>query len=200
MLLALFIENFIYSDQRWYIYYKQCKEHIPEPRSEKFKFRSATMDDLPHLRVFKKSHRLQEFKEWFEDGDILLLALRNGQPVAYHCISKQSRTRIPLNRFPLRKDQIWISDIYTLPEYRCQHIATLLREYREWYLNRCGYKEIVSSINEKNIPSLLYARSGSYRMVRYITFRRVLFFKRFHEESDARARFDACVNALTAHS
>lgn len=199
-LVRLFLDHYIFSRQKAYIFYRTISDNLPEPDTREFEIHNATFDDIEKFKAFGNINRYTKMKEWISRGNFLLIALLKGQPIAYHCLAKQTQRRAPENHFPLLPNQAWVIDIYTLPQFRGRRTAALIRNYREWYLGKQGFKEIVGCIKSDNISSLRYAASSSYRQIKYFSFIRILWVTKYHIESDASQRFYTQLKEIDARN
>ncbi len=184
-LVKSLIRNYIFSIEKCYLFYRPLARS-GQPRNPMFDFRLASKDDLPSLGRFSSIYRQEQFAEWLRDGDFVFLAWRRGIPVAFQVVSPRSRRHEPFSRFPLNDRQVWIVDIYTSPEYRRNHLALQMREFRENILLSLGYTESVATVRAKNIPSLSYVIRGRQRRIMYFRYMRILWHTSMKFSEDAR--------------
>jgi hypothetical protein len=95
----------------------------------------------------------------------------------------------PLSSLTLAPGQIWGVDLQTLPEFRRHHVAASLRDQRDQLLLQRGYREILSSVQDDNLPALKYAYSGQDQRtdrVDRLSYLAVLGFRRIRLEKDTR--------------
>ncbi len=186
-LVKSLVHNYFFSLERCYLFYRPLSRS-GRPLNPIFNFRLASKDDLPALGVFSSVYRREQFAEWFRDGDFVFLACRRGAPVAFQIVSPRSRRHEPFSHFVLNDRQVWIVDTYTLPEYRRNHLALQLREFRENILLSLGYTESVSTVRADNIASLSYVTRGVQRRVMYFTYVRMLWHSSIKLREDARGQ------------
>ena len=191
------IEDHIFSFQRRFVFYRSLLADAEEISNE-FECRLATHTDLIHLQVFASIYRVPQFKEWLDNGNWIFVAYHGGKPVSFHVVSKESRNRPPFSRFSLKDDQVWIVDIYTLPEYRRHHVAQSLRAFRERTLRSLGYTEAISTVLISNLPTLFHAAKGWNLRVKYFTYVRVLWFHWMDVEEDGSGRLKQCLRNETS--
>ena len=187
------VQGYVFAFRRWYIWYRTIRPDPPPPPSTEFECRLATAADIESFVVFEPNRHRREFREWLEGGAFLFVALVDGRPVAFQCISKSVPTGPPLSSLALGPGQLWAVDVQTLPEFRRHKVAVAIRAYRDRVLGGLGYRQIVSSVQDDNFPALIYAYGGRQRLVdqvQLLTYVCVLGFKRIRVEPDALARLE----------
>lgn len=183
---ATVTRDYLFSYKSSYVFYRTLSTDGKIVRA--FTYRRATVDDLDVLSVFRSKYGRSEFRYFIEQGDFVFLAFDGERPIAFQIYSRRLRTRLPYCNFPLGKERVWVVEIYTLPEYRQQHVASSLRTYRAQYLLACGYTESVGVIAEDNLPSLADGWNAEIYSVQFFVFMRFLWFTRFVLVPDARAK------------
>ncbi len=187
------VEGYLFAFRRWYIFYRPIPPNPPPPPSSEFECRLATAADIESFAVFEPNRHRREFREWLAGGAFLFAAFANGRPVAFQCFGHSLPTGPPLSRLTLAPGQVWAVDVQTLPEFQRHHVAATLRAYRDCVLAERGYREYVSSVQDDNLPALIYAYGGRQRLVARVELLRwvcVLGFRRMRLETDARARLE----------
>ena len=113
------------------------------------------MKDLPLLGPFHGHRSERELGEWLRDGEVyLFVAFHGGRAAAYDCISLEVPAYPPFSRLTLGKDDVWVRDVYTIPEYRCRGVIRTLRACRNAEMTEVGFRHTVSAVAEDNIASL----------------------------------------------
>jgi len=187
------VQGYVFAFRRWYICTRTIRPDPPPPPSDEFECRLATLADLEALAVFEPNRHRREFREWLENGDYVFVAFVDGGPVAFQCISRSVPTGPPLSSLSLGPGQLWAVDVQTLPAYRRHKAAVAIRAYRDRVLGGLGCRQIVSSVQEDNLPALIYAYGGRKRLVdkvALLTYLCVLGVKRIRIEHDALARLE----------
>jgi hypothetical protein len=183
-------QAYLFASRRWYICYRTIRPDPPPPPSSEFECRLATAADIESFAVFEPNRHRREFREWLEGGAFLFAAFVDGRPVAFQCISRSVPTGPPLSSLELGPGQLWAVDVQTLPEFRRHKAAVAIRAYRDRVLGGLGYRQIVSSVQDDNIPALIYAYGGRKRLVdrvELLTYVCLLGFRRIRVEPDALA-------------
>jgi len=148
----ILLEHSFFSRSREFVLYRLMR---PEgPLNPAFEYRIARPDDLVSLDVFSDIYDRKVFAKIFEEGDYLFLALEGNKPIAFQWLSRQSRTWPPYSFFRLQNTQVWVVDVYTLPECRRLRVASSLRTYRDRFLTNLGFTEVLVPISEDNFASL----------------------------------------------
>lgn len=184
--IAAIIESYGIAYRRWYVFYKPIALPATSKSDDGITFRIATIEDVDSLAVFEPYCRLSEFRHYLENNVWVFLALDGNQPVAYNVVSRRSPTRPPLSWIKLENNQLFGMDIYTLPEHRKREAARRLMAHRNRLLREWGYDETISTVREKNLPSLRLLSKPTARVVQRLTYLRFLWFSRTWVEADAR--------------
>jgi hypothetical protein len=125
-----------------------------------FEYRLATAGDLDRLAVFEPYVVRRRMRRWLEsDGTWVFLALDGDRPVAFECTSTAPFPDPVLPPMTLAKDQVWMGEVYVVPEYRRRHVSRGLRQYRHRTLRGWGFVETLSKVDADNYVSLKHSLS-----------------------------------------
>jgi hypothetical protein len=183
------VQAYLFAFRRWYILTRIIPAEPPRAPNAEFEYRLATLADLESLAVFEPNRKRREFRAWIEGGALVFVAFADGRPVSFQCMNPAVPTGPPLSSLTLAPGQIWGVDLQTLPEFRRHHVAASLRDQRDQLLLQRGYREILSSVQDDNLPALKYAYSGQDQRtdrVDRLSYLAVLGFRRIRLEKDTR--------------
>ncbi len=176
----------------WYILYKMIAPPPGARTDSEFDCREVTRDDLPLLDTFRPHRSRDEIAAWVEDPETLLfVAFHGDRAVAYDCISLEVPARAPFSRLKLASDEVWVRDVYTVPEYRSRRIIRTLRVCRNAVLgDLLGFRGTVSAVAEDNGASLAASYDSLTWKVEGFDYRRVLTSRHVRVDRDARERLE----------
>jgi hypothetical protein len=184
----------------WYIFYKPIA-FAAEPFRGDLHCRLVTLADLPVLDVFAPYRSIRRITDWLREEETWLFVAFDGErPVAYDCVSLATPYRRPFSRVMLADDEIWVRDVYTVPEYRRRHVFRMLRSHRNHVMRELGFRGTVSAVAEDNIASLVASYEQTTWKVTGLDYRRVLLARRIRVDSDARLRLTRLLAARRAPS
>lgn len=164
--IVKFVTMYVVGRQRWYVTRSDIAallERPPLPAGDGLEFRAARPDDLPLIEAFPRQ-TAATYRSWLRPGYLLFLALHEGCPIAYRCLSTIPSPWVA-GFFRLRPDQIYSVDVFTLPEYRRRRAAARLRIAMAPVLLGRGFREVLSIQRPDNAESNAYTdRTGIARI------------------------------------
>jgi hypothetical protein len=182
------VQAYLFSHRSWYIFYRPIQEQ-PGPALADVECRLATSADVESLAAaFEPIRKRREFREWIDEGSWVFVAYKDGRPAAFQRISRVVPAGAPLCSLTLGPGQVWAADAQTLPAFRGQHVATVLRDFRDRTFRALGVREYVSSVQSDNLPALAFGWGGHRRLVERVErldYLCLLGFRRIRRVPDA---------------
>jgi GNAT superfamily N-acetyltransferase len=175
--LDRFVFGYVAGSQRWVLFYNDLDgPSVPAAHGE-IMVRPYDPGDAELLAAFEPYIRRSQFLARIEEGCFVHLALHGVRPVGYRIVSTRG-PRGPLSRVVrLGPDEVWVVDLYCVPEYRGRGIGIWLGLTMDRHLAATGYRGMYST-NLLNNPAAIRAslkQGDQFRAV--VTYRRVLFRK-----------------------
>jgi GNAT superfamily N-acetyltransferase len=144
-------------------------------------FRLATASDLDHLAELERYGRGSMLRAGVtEDNDWLFVACHGDRIVATRRYSRVVPPHGLVSRvIHLEPAQVYMADIFCLPEYRSQGIARRLSLFGDRFLGSRGYTDSFAATEVTNTPSLrMSLHKGNGRPVYHVSYFRLLFYER----------------------
>jgi GNAT superfamily N-acetyltransferase len=142
-------------------------------------FRRARPADLERLDALDAHGRGSTQQAYVNDSqDLLFVACHDDRIVATRRCSLEIRDPLVARAVTLGEAQIWVADIFCLPEYRSQGVGRHLILFADRELASLRYSEVLAAVDAGNVASLRASlRSGS-ALSSYVTYVRFLFYER----------------------
>jgi hypothetical protein len=158
------------------------------------KFRQATKNDIDKFKGIIDENILNDFQRRFKKNRICFLALDGEKVTAYSWISLGEYDTIRENDIKFQKEtkikekDVYLFDIYVVPEYRNNRLQTALDYIRLKYAHDLGYTRAVTTIASTNTYSLKSAQSSGFRLSRTLTYFRIFWlnFYRWRDITNSR--------------
>jgi GNAT superfamily N-acetyltransferase len=167
--------GYVAGSERWVLFYNDLDGPPAPARHGEITFRPYDSGDAESLAVFEPRISRSRFMAWIEDGCFAHLALHGARPVAYRLVSTRG-PRGPLSRVVrLGPDEVWVVDLYCVPEYRRRGIGVWLSLNMDRSLAAAGYRGMYSS-NLLRAPAAIrttFKQGDQFRAL--VTYRRRLF-------------------------
>jgi GNAT superfamily N-acetyltransferase len=184
--LRAMINRFVYRSDEWIVFRADLAGLPADDHVGDIVFRLATPSDLARLDELDRYQRgSSQRADVHQDHDWLFVAARGHRIVATRRYSAAVPAHGIMSRvLTLNSGQIWMADLFCLPEYRNQGVARLLAVFADRWLAACGYKEHFASVAVTNTASLrLSLRKGSEPFY-HVTYFRLLFYERLRVSRD----------------
>jgi GNAT superfamily N-acetyltransferase len=162
-------------------------------------FRLASPEDLDRLGVFQPYVARSRMRRWLEtENTWVFLALDGDRPVAFECHSTALPPDSVLPPIVLTKAQVWLIEMYVVPEYRRRHVSMGLRQYRRRLMRTWGFEEAFSKIDADNYASLkrMLSLLRESSRVRRVTCLCVFGLRWWWIEEDARPQLEEHLRRL----
>jgi GNAT superfamily N-acetyltransferase len=183
----------------WYLLYKTTAAPPGIGATADVTLRLATQKDRASFGMLAYRRGLDELFAWLEEDDTwLFVAVAQGHAIAYDCVSWRLPSKPPFRDLALARDEVWVRDVYTAPEFRRLRVNRALRAYRNAALREIGVRGTLSAVSEDNVASLVATYDATVSRVEGLAYRRVLFHRRVRHHGDARARLEQVVGAARA--
>lgn len=141
--------------------------------------RVAEPNGLSCLREAVSPSEFERLSKRLAHGRICHLALHRDNLAAYGWTTGEVDRRIDNLELHLGPGDAYIDDLYTLPAWRRQGIQAALHTLQLQYLQRQKVERAVAIVAEDNIPSLGMFYKFGYQEVDRLSFRRVLFRRKY---------------------
>lgn len=144
-------------------------------------FQWGTLADLGLFQDVQQQSDVAWYRELLEQQRSCLMAIKEGKLAAYGWFSTQVEPALERTYVPLSEGDIYIFDLYTLPDFRRQGIQGRLVKEMLNLAGAEGYKRALSLVSIDNIPSIrLHEKLGfevlsRFRKIRFLGFVRFTF-------------------------
>jgi GNAT superfamily N-acetyltransferase len=182
--LRRIVFGYIAGAERWALFYNRLDGPPVAAVHGEITFRPYEPRDAESLAVFEPYIRRSRFLAWVEEGSFVYLALHGVRPVAYRIVSKHG-PRGPLSSVVrLGPDEVWVVDLYCVPEYRGRGIGVWLPLNMDRQLAAAGYRGGYAATLLSNRASLraVLKQGDEFRAV--VTYRRRVFRKTLSLSTD----------------
>jgi len=181
----------------WYVLRKRTIDPDGPLASTPLVCRPATAADVAHLGAFAARRPPEEIAAWLADPDTwLLLAFLGDRLVGYDCVMRKLPSEYPFSQLSLKRNEVWVRDVYTIPELRRQRIRRTLRAHRVRRLRELGYDTYVSAAAEDNLAPLIATYDSTVESVSGLEYRRVLVWRRATLIADVRRRLETLLSSV----
>lgn len=181
------INRYVYRSYQGVIFCTRLAGPPTEDHVGNVVFRLATTSDLDHLAELEHYGRGASLRAGvLEDNDWLFIACHGDRIVATRQYSRAVPPHGLLSRvIHLGPAQVYMADVFCLPEYRSQGIARRLALFGDRGMASSGYTESVAATAAGNIPSLrMSLRKGNGHPISYVSYVRLLFYERLVVSKD----------------
>jgi hypothetical protein len=189
-----FFDRYVYSSQQYVITHSALAGPPAVDHVEDVVFRTATPSDLDRLDEFERYDRYRRGtrqRAYVENNnDWLFVACHENRIVAIRRVSRLVRDPLMSRVIRLGPSQVWMADVFCLPEYRSRGIARHLQLFGDRVLASQGYTERFASIAVKNTASLRMARGSGSQRLYYVSYVRFLFYEHLRVLRETPHQFD----------
>jgi GNAT superfamily N-acetyltransferase len=172
--LGRLVFGYVVGSERWALFYNRL-DGPPAPTTHgEITFRSYATSDAEALIAFEPYMRRSRFLAWIDEGCLVYLALHGARPVAFRIVSTRGPEG-PLSRVvKLKPDEVWVVDLYCVPEYRGRGIGVWLALAMDRALAAAGYHGMYAATLLGNPAALrtVFKQGDEFRSV--VTYRRLL--------------------------
>jgi hypothetical protein len=145
----------------------ELKGNIPE-----YSIEFLNEEDLKSLGSRARGYSEQEFLSWLRKGKKCLGLKYGGDVAAFMWIHLDEFDFEPIN-VPLKEDEVYLTDMYTLESYRGNNFAPYLR-YRSYeILKKMGKTTIFSVVEFFNTPAMKYKQKLNGKRIRFVLYIRL---------------------------
>ena len=138
-------------------------------------FRPYEPADAESLAAFEGRMRRSQFLARIAEGGFVDLALHGVRPVGYRIVSTRG-PRGPLSRVVrLAPDEVWVVDVFCVPEYRGRGIGVWLSLSMDRRLAAAGYRGMYSANLLDNHAAIRTSLKQGDQFRGVVTYRRLLF-------------------------
>lgn len=137
--------------------------------------RLAGEGDLVLFRGLVPPSELRYFARRMAHGRHCFLALDGENLAAYCWATTQVEFAWDNLEIPLRSDDVYVDDAYTVPAYRRRGIQTALHLYRLEYMRDLGCRRAILIVENDNTASRELVRRLGYQVMDHLSFRRILW-------------------------
>jgi len=162
--------GYLFGTQRWVVFHTRLDGPPVPAQHGGFTFRPYAPGDAPALAAFEPYIRRSRFLAWIAQGSFVHLAFHGDRPVAYRIVSTHG-PHGPLSRVVRPgPDEVWVVDLYCLPEYRGQAVPNWLVRCMDRHLAAAGYRARYSAAlldNRAGTRSAFKRGAGFHALVTY---------------------------------
>ncbi len=168
--LARAVWQWLYFRGDCFLYARSLEEQLLTPEvASNVVIREANVGDLGLFESVKKASDVLWYKTLLDRGRSCIVALKNGQLVAHGWFTATVDPAIEHTYVPLAQDEIFIFDLFTVPNMRHQGIQRILLNHMFQIAQQKGHKRVLSLVMVDNAPSLkLHDRLG-FRVISRFT-------------------------------
>jgi GNAT superfamily N-acetyltransferase len=173
--LDRFVFGYVAGSARWVLFYNSLAGPPAPAAHGEITFRPYGPGDAESLAAFEPRIRRSQFLAWVDEGCFVHLALHGVRPVGYRIVSPRG-PRGPLARVVrLEPDELWVVDLYCVPEYRGRGIGVWLPLSMDRYLGAAGYRGMYSTNLLNNSAAIRASIKQGDQFRGVVTYRRRLF-------------------------
>jgi GNAT superfamily N-acetyltransferase len=177
---------------RKFVVIRKKLEVFPVPdRLGEVVFRQASATDLARLDDLEAHGRGSTQRAHVrERHDMLFVACHGDRILATRRCGLEVRDPLAARVVQLRPGQVWVADLFCLPEYRSHGVGTHLILFTDRELAVQRYTEVLAAVDAGNISSLRASRSTGFDFPFYVSYVRVLRYERLrvHDRLPRRLR------------
>ncbi len=179
------LSTFLYCRIEYLVLTRSLEEPLPLVEARlPITYRVAEPDDLSRLEGAVLPSELAYFRERLAHGRICFLGFYQDDVAAYGWLTDEVVFEIDNLQLRLGLGDAYVDDIYTLPAYRRQGIASTGALRRLQFLKERGFKRSVSIVRLDNAPALKMNKKLGYKEADRLTFRRILLKRDYHYHED----------------
>jgi GNAT superfamily N-acetyltransferase len=169
----------LYATRKFVVIRKKL-EVLPVPdRVGEVVFRQASATDLERLDDLEPHGRGSTQRAHVrERHDMLFVACHGDRVVATRRCGLEVRDPLAAQVVKLLPGQVWVADIFCLPEYRSHGVGTHLILFTDRKLAVQGYTDVLAAVDSSNISSLRASRSTGFEFPYYVSYVRLLRYER----------------------
>jgi GNAT superfamily N-acetyltransferase len=136
---------FVFHREHLVLYYKSMDEEIQRVTPKiSGTMRRATPADLDGLQVFAHHYSREQFARWIEHGWAWVFE-HEGKLIAYRVVTRElPRTGAPYELVHLEPTDVWVINMYTLPEYQGLRVQAALITHVLAENRAAGFKREIS--------------------------------------------------------
>ncbi|MFQ5664915.1 MAG: GNAT family N-acetyltransferase [Candidatus Binatia bacterium] len=136
---------FVYHREHLVLYYKPMDQEIQRVTAKVAGvMRRATVEDLERLDVFSHHYTQAQFRRWIEKGWAWVFE-HDGKLIAYRVVTQElPRVGAPRDLVQLEPTDVWVVNMYTLPEYQGLRVQAALITHVLAVNQAAGFKREIS--------------------------------------------------------
>jgi hypothetical protein len=180
--LVKLLSAYVLGRQRWYMTREDLTRYAGVPvEANGIEFRFARPEDLPSMAAFTRRIPAGTLRVWCSGVYYFFLALHEGCPVSYRCLSPLLHPGV-VGFMRLRRDQIFMVDEFTVPAYRRRGITRQMAIAMTDGLLAHGFREVLGIHRIDNHDTIAAARAKGIPRIGTLTRTRLLWKTsfRFH--------------------
>src|SRR5262245_26180978 len=186
-----FIDRYVYRSQQYVVTYSAVGCPPAVDHVDDVVVRTAVPSDLDRLDELERYRSGTTQRAYVEnDKDWLFVACHENRIVATRRVSRLVRDRVMSRVIRLQPSQVWMADVFCLPEYRSRGVARHLQLFGDRVLASQGYTERFASIAVNNTASLRMARGSGSQRLYYVSYVRFLFYEHLGVSREIPQQFD----------
>lgn len=169
----------LYATRKFVVIRKKLEVFAVPDRVGEVVFRRASAADLERLDGLEAHGRGSAQRAHVrERQDMLFVACHGDRIVATRRCALAIRDPLVARVVELRPGQVWVADLFCLPEYRSQGVSTHLILFTDRALAVQGYTDVLAAVDARNISSLRASRSTRFEFPLYVSYVRLLRYER----------------------
>jgi hypothetical protein len=152
------------------------------------RIRRAGEKDIDRLKGTIFPSDIGRFRLRLKKGRLFYMAFLDGLPVAYSWATSKLQFGVDNLRLPLEQGDIYFDDAFTFPEWRAKGINSLMNHFLRETFRKQGFSHGVVISAKDNTPSIRVLEKTGWSQVDALSFRRVLFYRKwvYHNEGGGR--------------
>jgi hypothetical protein len=156
---AKFVARYLAGRQRWNMTCEDLTRHLGAPLpAGGYELRFARPADLPLMDAFARRMAPEILRAWYGPDYFFFLALKEGRPVAYRCLSRQLHPGVA-GFVRLRRHQLFMVDEFTVPALRRRGLSRRLAIAMTPALVARGYREVLGVHRLDNADTVAAVRA-----------------------------------------
>ena len=157
--LGKLMAGYVLGRQRWYLIREDLVRYAAEPYDAGgYELRFATPADLPRMDAFGRRMPAATLESRLGSRFFFFLALRDGRPVSYRCLSTVVHPGVAGFVRP-RPDQVFMVDEYTVPPLRRRGITRRMAVAMAPALAGRGYRQVLGIHRVDNHATIAAAQA-----------------------------------------
>jgi GNAT superfamily N-acetyltransferase len=142
-------------------------------------FRIAGPDELSLLNDLVPPSELTYFRRRLSHGRSCCIATYEQDIVGYGWVTAEVDYDIDNLELHLGDGDVYQDDLFTAPAYRGHGIGRALDKERLEYMRERGFNRAVKIVRIDNVPALKLSKANGWLEVDRMTFRRLLFWRKY---------------------